>query len=172
LPLETGIYSADYATAVTTPEGETARLDDPKFTQLLEKRYGKKLELRYSERSMMDTFPVSVFGLATVRAISKETGMDLDPLRFRANFYVDWHCDEPYFEDCLVGEEIRIGEAVSIQIVQKDTRCVMITLDPETAAASPVVFETVVRDHRGCIGVYGSVLREGIVRTGDPVYAV
>ena len=137
LPFETGIYSPNYATEVTMPEGETARLDDPEFTRFLEKRYEKKLELRYSERSMMDTYPVSVFGLATLRAISAETGMDLNPLRFRANFYVDWDCDEPYFEDRLVGKEVRIGEKVSIQVVQKDTRCVMITLDRKPQSPRP-----------------------------------
>jgi uncharacterized protein YcbX len=172
LPLEeSGIFSANYAAEVTTPEGTAARIDDPDFKRLLEKRYGKTLELRHSERSMMDTYPVSVFGLATVRALSQETGLELNPLRFRANFYVKWAEDEPFFEDRFVGKELRIGESVVIHIVAKDARCVMINLDPETAAASPVVLEKVARDHAGCIGVYGAVLREGIVRSGDPVYA-
>ena len=172
LPLEeSGLFSADYAAEVTTPEGEKARVDDPEFKRLLEKRYGKTLEFRHSERSMMDTYPVSIFGLASVRALSKETGLDLNPLRFRANFYVDWASDEPFFEDRLVGKQLRIGETVAIHIAKKDARCVMITLDPETAAPSPIVFEKVARDHVGCIGVYGAVLREGIVRAGDPVYA-
>jgi uncharacterized protein len=171
MPLEESeLFSADYSAEVTTPEGQTARIDDPEFKNLLEQRYGKTLELRHSERSMMDTYPVSVFGLATVRALSEETGLDLSPLRFRANFYVNWTSDEPFFEDRLVGKELRIGESVTIHIAKKDARCVMITLDPETAASSPLVFERVARDHAGCIGVYGAVLREGIVRAGDPVY--
>jgi uncharacterized protein YcbX len=173
MPLEESeIFSVDYAAEVTTPEGQTARLDDPDFKRLLEQRYGKKLEFRHSERSMTDTYPVSVFGLATARALSQETGLDLNPLRFRANFYVNWASDEPFFEDRLVDQELRIGESVTIHIAKKDARCVMITLDPETAAPSPVVFEKVARDHAGYTGVYGAVLHEGIVRAGDPVYAV
>jgi uncharacterized protein YcbX len=170
-PIEGGIYSTDYSTEVTTPEGDKARVDDPDFTRFLEKRYGKSLELRHSERSMTDAYPVSVLGHATMRGLSEETGMSLSPLRFRANFYVQWISDEPFFEDSLVGRELRIGETVTIHVVKKDGRCVMITLDPDTAEASPVVLEKVAREHAGCVGVYGAVLREGIVRVNDPVFA-
>jgi hypothetical protein len=112
-----------------------------------------------------------VFGVGTTRALSEEAGLNLDPLRFRANFYVQWNTDEPFFEDSLVGRELRIGETATIRVVKRDERCVMITLDPETAEAAPVVLEKVAREHEGCAGVYGAVLREGIVRTNDPVYA-
>ena len=170
LPVEGGIYSTDYSAEVTTPEGDKAHVDDPEFKRLLEKRYGRALELRHSERSMTDAYPISVFGVATTRALSEEAGMSLDPLRFRANFYVKWASDVPFFEDTLVGRALQIGENVTIHIVAKDGRCVMITLDPETAAPSPVVLEKVARDHAGCAGVYGAVLREGIVKVNDPVY--
>lgn len=170
-PIEGGIYSTDYSTEVTTPEGDKARVDDPEFTRFLEKRYGKSLELRHSERSMTDAYPVSVLGHATMRGLSEETGMSLSPLRFRANFYVQWNSDEPFFEDSLVGRELRIGETVAIHVVKKDGRCVMITLDPDTAEPSPVVLEKVAREHAGCVGVYGAVLREGIVKVNDPVFA-
>jgi len=172
LPLGPEVFSTDYSAEVVTPEGETARIDDPAFTRSLEERYNRKLGLRHSERSMMDTAPVSVMGLATVRALSEETGMALNPLRFRTNFYVEWENDEPYFEDGLVGKEILIGECATIRIVKKDQRCIMITLDPETAEQSPVVFETVARNHSSCLGVYGAVLREGIVRANDAVYLI
>jgi uncharacterized protein YcbX len=169
---EDGIFSVDYATEVTTPEGRKARVDDPEFTRFLEERYGRALELRHSERSMTDAYPVSVLGMATVGALAEETEMNLNPLRFRANFYVQWTSDEPFFEDRFVGRQLRIGENVTIQAVKKDVRCVMVTLDPETAAPSPVVLEKVARGHAGCTGVYGAVLREGIVRANDSVYAV
>jgi MOSC domain-containing protein YiiM len=28
------------------------------------------------------------------------------------------------------------------------------------------------RDHAGCLGVYGAVLREGIIRANDPIFAI
>jgi uncharacterized protein YcbX len=161
-----------FATEVTTPEGETFRVDDPLFAQHLEKRFNRSLRLRFSERSMTDACPVSVLSYATIQALGTETGMTLDPRRFRANFYVQWEDDRPFFEDDLVGRSLQIGETVGVQVVKKDSRCVMITLDPETAQPAKQVLETVSRKHGGCTGVYGAVLREGIVRVNDPVYLV
>ena len=167
------IPSADrYATEVTTPEGEKFRMGDAEFTRYLEKRFGRSLRLRFSERSMTDARPVSILGLSTLQALSGETGIALDHRRFRENFYVEWEDARPFFEDQLVGRELQIGETVTLQVVKKDGRCVIITLDPDTAASSPQILERVSRGHDGCTGVYGAVLREGIVRVDDPIYAI
>jgi uncharacterized protein len=169
--IEEEIPGADrYAAEVVSPQGEKFTVGDASFTQFLEQRFNRSLRFRFSERSMTDAAPVSVIGLATVRALSEETGLTLDPRRFRANFYVRWERDEPFFEDQLVGRALRIGEDVTIQFVKKDVRCVMITLDPDTAAPSPIVLEKVTHQHDRCTGVYAAVLREGVVRAGDPVY--
>src|SRR5208282_3380568 len=93
-PADDGIFSVDYAAEVITPEGQKARVDDPEFTRFLEQRYGHALVLRHSERCMTDAYPVSVMGMATVRGLSEESELALDPLRFRANFYVQWASDE------------------------------------------------------------------------------
>ncbi len=159
-----------YAAEVATPQGEKFMAGDAAFTQFLTQRHGRPLRVRFSERSMTDAAPVSVIGLATVRALSEETGLELDPRRFRMNFYVRWESDEPFFEDQLVGRAVRIGEKVTVQFVKKDVRCVMITLDPDSAAPSPIVLEKVTHNHDRCTGVYGAVLREGIVQAADPVY--
>ena len=170
-PVEEDIPAASrYAAEVVTPEGEKFIAGDAIFTQYLERRFGHSLRARFSERSMMDVAPVSLFGLATVRGLSEETGLALDPRRFRANFYVRWEGDEPFYENQLVGRALRIGDDVTVQVVKKDGRCVIVTLDSETAERSPMVLEKVARDHGGCAGVYAAVLREGVVRTDDPVY--
>jgi uncharacterized protein YcbX len=161
-----------YAAEVLTPEGEKFTAGDANFTQYLVRRFGHSLRPRFSERSMTDAAPVSIFGLATVRALSEETGLTLDPRRFRANFYVRWECDEPFYENQFVGRELRIGEKVTVRVVKRDARCVIVTLDPETTERSPVVLEKVAREHDGCAGVYAAVLREGIVRADDPVYLI
>ena len=159
-----------YATEVTTPQGEKFRMGDPEFTKHVEERFGRSLRLRFSERSQTDARPISVFGLATVRALSEETGINLDPRRFRANFYVSWDNERPFYEDELIGRELQIGDTVMLQLVKKDERCVMITLDPDTAAVAPQVLQRVALRHEGCAGVYGVVLREGIARIHNPVY--
>lgn len=156
---------------VVTPEGKTMNVTDPQFTPSFEKRFGRQLELRFSERAMQDACPVSLLGTATIDSLSQETGMTLDHRRFRANFYIACDNRRPYFEDELVGKRLQIGEKLTLMIVKKDSRCVIITLDPSSGESSPQVFETVTRNHGRCFGVYASVIREGIVRAGDPVFA-
>ncbi|MGH9714529.1 MAG: MOSC domain-containing protein [Candidatus Acidiferrales bacterium] len=171
-PMEGNPRADDFSMEVTTPEGEKFQMGDTKFTEYAGKRFGRSLQLRFSERSMTDLYPVSLFGMSTARALSEETGMELDHRRFRANFYARWENDGPYFEDELVGRELKIGEDVTVRVMKKDGRCVMINLDPETAAASPAVLQQVARAHSGCLGVYCAVLIEGIVRANDPIYLV
>jgi uncharacterized protein YcbX len=83
---------------------------------------------------------------------------------------VDWAGKTPFHEDSLIGRTIRFGETLAVRLIKKDMRCKVITLDPETAEAAPKVLEVVARQHGNCSGVYGAVLREGIVRRGDPVF--
>ena len=163
---------ADFAAEVITPEGEKLCPCDPSFTAYFEKRWGRELELRFSERAMQDACPVSLLGFATVNALSEEAGLPLEHTRFRANFYIDWDNGKPYYEDQLPGTTLRIGERFTFTVVQNNLRCAIITLDPATAQATPEVGKLVARNHGNCFGVYGSVLREGIVRQGDPVFLV
>ena len=172
-PIEDEIPDPDrFATEVTTLEGEKFRMGDPRFTEYLEQRFKRSLRLRFSERSMTDARPVSIFSSATIRALSEEAGLNLDARRFRANCYVEWKNDAPFFEDTLVGRELQLGELVALQVVKKDERCIMITLDPESAVSAPPVLARISKNHDGCAGVYAAVLREGIVRVNDPIYLI
>ena len=157
---------------VVTPEGRTFSVDDPAFTPFFEERFERKLELRFSERAMHDACPISLLGLDSLQSLSQETGMEIDHRRFRANFYVRWDNGKAFYENELVSAKLRIGEKLTVMVVKKDARCVIITLDPSTADPSPKVLETVAKNHANCLGVYGSVLREGIVRAGDAICTV
>jgi len=164
--------STHYGVEVTTPQGQKLDINDPRLKEELEKRLGREIWLRFSERAMTDARPVSLFGLPTAEALSQEVGLRLDPLRFRANFYAEWKEAGPYFEDTLVGRTLQVGEQCLLHVSKKDGRCKIITLDPETAAASPQVLAAVAQRHEGCVAVYLVVLREGIVREGDTISLV
>jgi MOSC domain-containing protein YiiM len=45
----------------------------------------------------------------------------------------------------------------------------MITLDPDTATPKPEVLRAIARGHEGTAGIYGAVLVEGIIRSGDTI---
>jgi uncharacterized protein YcbX len=58
---------------------------------------------------------------------------------------------------------------VIVSILERDPRCIMITLDPDTAAIAPALLKKVAQAHSSMTGVYGAVLAEGMIRKGDSV---
>jgi uncharacterized protein len=161
-----------FAVEVTTPAGQTLAVDSPELRAELEERGGHKVELRFSERSLTDCRPVSLFGNATAGALGEELGMRMDRRRFRANFYANWDDGRPYREDELVGRTLQVGERLRVAILERDPRCKMITLDPDTGQEEPRVLRHVTKAHGGMAGVYAAVLVEGVVRQGDPIWLV
>jgi len=157
-----------FAVEVETPEGIIAPLDDM-FVASLPPQTDETLSLRYSPRNFVDVTPISLISHQTVRQLSEELGTPLKTERFRANFNVDWTDQNGFFEDSLVGKRLRIGDQVEIALTDRDPRCKMITLDPDTAEALPELLKHVLAEHGGCAGVYGSVVREGFVKPNDTI---
>jgi len=161
----------DFAVEVETPSGQVLAIDDPVLLQMLrdglDERHG--LALLRSERAMTDCRPVSLFTLQTARQLEAELGIEIDKRRFRANIYADLGSSIGFAENSLVGRQLRIGSRVVIAVLDRDPRCKMITLDPDTAEPNPEILRTVARGHEGFAGVYGAVLVEGTIRPGDPI---
>jgi uncharacterized protein YcbX len=169
-PAQERVDPSRYRAEVLTPEGERFGVDEPRFLEYLQKKFGRELTFHFSERSMQDTRPVSIFGVKTIESLSKETGMELDVRRFRSNLLVDWLDERPFFEETLLNRRVRIGNSLELMMVKKDQRCVVITLNPDTGEPSPQVFEAVTKNHGSCAGMYAAVLREGVIRPGDAVF--
>jgi uncharacterized protein YcbX len=118
---------------------------------------------------MTDCRPISLFSLQTVRQLEKEIGVPLDKRRFRANIYLDLPDSDGFAENGFVGRSLRIGPKVTLAIVELDSRCLIITLDPETSEKSPALLKTVAQAHGGTAGLYAAVLVQGMIRGGDAV---
>jgi uncharacterized protein YcbX len=175
-PGATPVYAAEpeRTVRVTAPDGATYSIDDPALLDRLRQGLGERhaLSLMRSDRSLTDCRPVSIFGVATARQLSDEAGAMVDKRRFRANIYLEFESGEGFAEDDLVGKTVRIGEKATVAILERDPRCKMITLDPDTAEPNPDVMRCVTRKHDGRAGVYAAVLVEGTVRPGDRVALV
>ncbi|MCC7364088.1 MAG: MOSC domain-containing protein [Dehalococcoidia bacterium] len=156
----------ELAIDVTTPDGEVFAIDDP---ELVERLGGGALELLRSERPLTDCRPVTLLSLQSVAAIAEASGVAPDPRRYRANIVADLAGSAAFAEDELLGRTLRIGERTTITLVERDPRCKMITLDPDTAEAVPAVLEYVTRERDSRAGVYAAVLAEGVVRPGDAI---
>ena len=161
----------DLMVDVDTPSGETLAIDDPALIDTLRDGIDQKhqLALMRSERALTDCRPVSIFSLQSARQLSEETDTPVDKRRFRANIYVDLTSAEGFAENEFVGRSLRIGPKVVVRILERDARCVMITLDPDTGEKTPALLKKVAQAHDGMAGIYGAVLVEGMLRKGDSV---
>jgi MOSC domain-containing protein len=166
-----GADASDLAVDIETPSGRVLAIDDPELLRELAEGAIDvgALDLLRSERAMTDCRPVSLFSLQTARQLSDELGMSLDTRRFRANVYLDLQGSAGFAEEGLVGRRLRIGSRLVVSVVERDPRCNMITLDPDSGAPNPDILRKVAQSHGGTAGVYGAVLAEGRVRAGDRV---
>jgi hypothetical protein len=118
---------------------------------------------------MTDCRPVSLFSIQTAQQLSDELGSNMDKRRFRANVYLDLGSGNGFAENNFVGRTLQIGSKVKVTVVDRDPRCKMITLDPDTARPAPELMRRVAHAHDGKAGIYAAVLVEGTIRTGDPI---
>jgi uncharacterized protein len=156
---------------VETPNGKTLAIDDPALIERLRADIEQKpqLKLLRSDRAMTDCRPLSLFAVQSAEKLGEETGVAVDKRRFRANVYLDLTSTDGFAEDAFVGRSLRIGSKVVISVLERDPRCAMITIDPDSAEKTPALLKKVAQAHSGMAGVYGVVIIEGMLRKGDPV---
>ncbi|PYJ08335.1 MAG: MOSC domain-containing protein, partial [Verrucomicrobia bacterium] len=144
-------YGPELMIDVDTPDGETLAIDDPALIDHLRANTDGKhaLTLLRSDKAMTDCRPVSIFSVQTAKQLEEETGVAVDKRRFRANVYVDLLSANGFAEDEFVGRALRIGSKVTVAVLQRDGRCMMVTLDPDTAEKTPAILKAVAKSHQG-----------------------
>ena len=108
-----------------------------------------------------------VVNLATVAEVERVAGQAVDPLRFRANLYLD---GVPAWEEfAWIGKEIAIGTA-RLKVFDRTTRCDATNVDPHTGARDMAIPATLQRrwSHTD-FGVYARVTADGPIATGDEI---
>ena len=160
---------------VRTPTGECLDLFSDELVGEITEGYGGDVELMKLKHGIFDEAPVSLISMSTVAGVGREIGEELDRRRFRANIVIETTNTEPFAEDEWVGGTLRFGSDVSaptVTVTQRDVRCMMINLDPDTAEQNPSVLKTVVRINENNAGVYGTVVQTGEIHVGQPVILV
>lgn len=110
---------------------------------------------------------VSVINLASVAAVEKAVGVPVDPVRFRANIYVEgwpaWH------EFDLMDRTLAVGGA-RIRIIKRIMRCAATNVQPRTGIRDLQIPTTLMQafGHMDC-GVYGEVVSAGRIARGDTI---
>jgi len=110
---------------------------------------------------------VSLINLETVRAIGRDFGIAVHPLRFRGNLHVEGM--PAWDEFALVGKTIRIG-TTTLEGVKRIERCAATNVNPETASRDMTIPRDLMRAYRHAdCGVYFRVANGGTIKAGDVI---
>jgi len=110
---------------------------------------------------------VSILNMASVRDLSQKMGVELDPLRFRANIYVEgWPA---WVENDWSGRDLMVGWARA-KVFKPIVRCAATHVDPTTAVCDLDIVKALF-DHYGHMlcGIYIQMATAGRVSLGDAV---
>jgi len=159
-------------THVRTPEGTDLLLGSAELQNSVAEKFGSAVELMKLKHGIFDEASVSVINLATISAIGREVGDDLDIRRFRANIVIATDATEAFQEDDWIGSRLVFGDndaGPMLNVAMSDPRCVMINLDPDTAKQDPRIMKAAVRLNNNNAGAYTNVVRTGQLVVGQPV---
>jgi uncharacterized protein YcbX len=163
--------NSEEPTHVRTPEGLDLPIGSAELQNDVAEKFGSPLELMKLKHGIFDDASVSVINLATIAAIGREAGQDLDTRRFRANIVIASDSTEPFLEEGWIGGRLVFGNEAGpmISITMRDLRCVMINLDPDTAKTDPRVMKAAIRLNENNAGAYANVARTGQISVGQSV---
>jgi uncharacterized protein len=108
-----------------------------------------------------------IVNLASVRDLERVEGRPVDPLRFRANVYIDGL--EPRAERSWLGREVTLG-GVRCTVVDETSRCEATNVDPANGARDMAIPSLLQRTwgHTD-FGVYAKIAAGGELSVGDAV---
>lgn len=158
--------NGDFPTHVRTPEGQELAGD-------VGHRHGSPVEMMHLNRGIFDEASISVIASATVGEVARLAAQRPDVRRFRPNILIASMGSLPFEEDAWVGGVVWFGETkerAAIGVTNRDERCSMVNVDPDSACPNPEVLKAIVRVRDNKARVYGTVIRRGCVEVGQPVF--
>jgi uncharacterized protein len=110
---------------------------------------------------------LSMIGLASIKDIERVVGRPLDPLRFRANLYLEGTA--PWEEFGWVGREVVLGSA-RLRVTERLARCAATDVEPGTGVRDMSIPRSLMGGFGHCdCGVFATVVEAGNVAPGDRI---
>jgi uncharacterized protein YcbX len=110
---------------------------------------------------------VHIVNLASVRELERTLGRPVDPLRFRANLYLDGLA--PWAEFGWIDREIGLGSS-TLGVFARTRRCEATNVDPARGVRDMALPAHLQRTWaHGDFGIYAKVVTGGEVAVGSPV---
>lgn len=173
VPVRLGPAVGKLPTHVRTPEGQELTVFGEELASEVGRRHGSPVEMMHLDRGIFDEASVSVISSATVNEVARLVEQRPDVRRFRPNILISSQRGVPFEEDEWVGGILWFGdlkEGTAIGITNRDERCSIVNVDPDSARPNPEVLKAVVRVRDNKTGVYGTVTRRGRVAIGQSVF--
>ncbi len=160
-------------THIRTPEGEELAVFGQELAAQVGHRHGSPVEMVHLNRGIFDEASVSLITSTTVGEIGRLAAQHPDVRRFRPNILIASSRSMSFEEDEWVGGVLSFGdtnEAAAIFITNRDERCSMVNVDPDSARPTAEVLNAIVRVRENRAGVYGTVVRRGRLAVGQPIF--
>ena len=110
---------------------------------------------------------ISILNLSSVKDLERVTQKTVDPMRFRANIWLEGI--EPWFEFRWIKKRIKVG-AVYLTVQDRIDRCAAINVNPKTGLRDQNLVKSIKAGYcHSDFGVYAKVETSGIINIGDTV---
>ncbi len=156
---------------ITTPIGRAVIEDF--FAAFMKREALGKPKLVSAPDHMFSDVPqkvLSIINLASVRDLERIVGKPVDPLRFRANVYLEGL--EPWAEFAWLDRDIAVGEA-RLRVVKRIKRCAATDVNPDTAERDMSIPKSLMRGYgHADLGVYAVVDTGGRIAVGDTLEVI
>ncbi len=157
---------------VTTPDGKELPLKSDEILEEIQKDSGYKIHWMQLYSGIFDSMDLSVISTNTIDAISEKVGIKMDPRRFRPNILIEPD-DKKASEQKWIGKTLVFGEhgdLARIRLNREDPRCLIVSLDPDTAERNEEIQKEIALNFKNEAGVYASCNWPGKIHVGQNIY--
>ncbi len=158
-------------TVLRAPDGAEWAWSDPGLPAALSGDLGRDVTL-HTDPALQQDLPDSLLVTvqATLDAVGRELGTELDLRRFRTNVHVELDA-AAFAEEGWEGRRLRVGDA-ELELLHPCERCAIPTRDPDTQAKWAPLLRHLFACHSGRFGINARATGAATIDVGDRVEVV